>query len=62
LHDLGWSVTLTLGMRFAIGALRATVTVDRWWSAGLEMFGLGVVVAAVAYASGLIAVWLVSPP
>jgi len=62
LHDLGWSVTLTLGMLFAIGALRATVTVDRWWSAGLEMFGLGVVVAAVAYASGLIAAWLVSPP
>ena len=62
LHDLGWSIVLTLGTLFAIGALRATVTVDRWWSAGLEMFGLGVVVAAVAYASGLIAAWLVSPP
>jgi hypothetical protein len=28
------------------------VTVDRWWSAGLEMLALGVVVAAAAYASG----------
>ena len=56
-QKLAWSVSLTFGMLFAVGALRATVTLDRWWLAGLEMFGLGVVVAAVAYASGSIAAW-----
>jgi hypothetical protein len=39
---------------FTVGALRALVTVDRWWVAGLEMFGLGAVVAAVAYGSGAV--------
>ena len=56
----GWSIALTLGMLFAIGALRAIVTVDRWWIAGLEMFGLGVIVATVAYLSGLVAASFVS--
>ena len=53
-HQLGWSVGLTFTMLFAVGALRAVVTVDRWWVAGLEMLGLGVIVAAAAYASGSI--------
>jgi vacuolar iron transporter family protein len=46
------SSALTLTALFAVGAARALVTVDRWWSAGLEMLALGVVVAAAAYASG----------
>jgi VIT1/CCC1 family predicted Fe2+/Mn2+ transporter len=46
------SSVLTLTALFAVGATRALVTVDRWWSAGLEMLALGVVVAAAAYASG----------
>jgi hypothetical protein len=59
-YAFGWSIALTLGMLFAIGALRAIVTVDRWWIAGLEMFGLGVIVAAVAYLGGLVAASFVS--
>ena len=46
------SVILTFVALFAIGASRAAVTADRWWSAGLEMLLLGVVVAAAAYGSG----------
>jgi vacuolar iron transporter family protein len=48
------AVAVTLGALFGIGALRATVTDDRWWISGLEMLGLGVVVAAVAFASGVV--------
>ena len=46
------SIGLTFASLFGIGAARAWLTVDRWWRAGLEMFGLGVVVALAAYASG----------
>ena len=46
------SVVFTLVALFAVGASRAFVTVDRWWTAGLEMLGLGIVVAAAAYWSG----------
>lgn len=46
------SVVLTLLALFAVGASRALITNVRWWMAGLEMFGLGAVVAAVAYSSG----------
>jgi VIT1/CCC1 family predicted Fe2+/Mn2+ transporter len=46
------SSALTLTALFGVGAARALVTVDRWWSAGLEMLALGVVVAGAAYASG----------
>jgi vacuolar iron transporter family protein len=44
--------TVTLGALFGVGSLRSAVTDDRWWVSGLEMFGLGVVVAALAYAAG----------
>ena len=46
------SVILTFVALFAVGASRAAVTLDRWWSAGLEMLLLGIVVAAAAYGSG----------
>ena len=46
------SIALTLITLFAMGASRAIVTVDRWWTAGLEMLTLGIVVAAAAYGSG----------
>ena len=54
MNQLGWSVGLTFTMLFAVGARRALVTADRWWAAGLEMLGPGVIVAAAAYASGAI--------
>ena len=50
--QLAASVALTFLMLFIVGALRAAVTVDRWWMAGLEMLGLGAAVAVAAYASG----------
>jgi VIT1/CCC1 family predicted Fe2+/Mn2+ transporter len=54
------SVFLTLTMLFVVGASRAAVTVDRWWTAGLEMLSLGVVVAAAAYGSGALVAWLIN--
>jgi vacuolar iron transporter family protein len=48
------SSILTFLTLFVVGASRATITTDRWWSAGLEMLLLGVVVAGVAYGSGAI--------
>jgi VIT1/CCC1 family predicted Fe2+/Mn2+ transporter len=48
------SVAFTLLALFGVGASRALVTVDRWWTAGLEMLGLGIVVAAAAYGSGAV--------
>jgi VIT1/CCC1 family predicted Fe2+/Mn2+ transporter len=46
------SSALTFATLFAVGAARAIVTVDRWWIAGLEMLGLGAIVAAAAYGAG----------
>jgi vacuolar iron transporter family protein len=46
------SVAATFVALFVVGSLRALVTIDRWWVAGLEMLGLGAVVAAAAYGSG----------
>ena len=46
------SVALTLGSMFVVGALRAFVANVRWWRAGVEMLGLGAIVALLAYASG----------
>ena len=53
-HELKWSIALTFATLFSVGALRALVTVDRWWAAGLEMLLLGLAVAAAAYGSGSI--------
>lgn len=47
-----WSIVVTLLTLFAVGSLRSLIAVVRWWSAGLEMLGLGGVVALVAYGSG----------
>jgi vacuolar iron transporter family protein len=52
------SVLLTFTALFAVGAFRSLVTVDRWWTAGLEMLMLGAVVAAAAYGSGALVAWL----
>jgi len=53
-------VVLTLAALFAVGSLRALVTVEHWWTAGLEMLGLGVLVAGAAYGSGAAVVWFLS--
>ena len=46
------SACLAFGALFGVGAARSLVTASRWWVSGLEMLGLGVLVAAVAYATG----------
>ena len=51
---LAFSLTVTFAMLFAVGAMRALVTVSRWWSAGAEMLLLGAVVAVAAYISGAV--------
>jgi VIT1/CCC1 family predicted Fe2+/Mn2+ transporter len=55
----GASIALTLGALFGVGSSRALVTVDRWWTAGLEMLGLGALVALAAFGSGAFIAWLV---
>jgi VIT1/CCC1 family predicted Fe2+/Mn2+ transporter len=42
----------TFATLFGIGALRASVTEDRWLTSGLEMLALGAAVAVVAYYAG----------
>jgi VIT1/CCC1 family predicted Fe2+/Mn2+ transporter len=37
---------------FVVGSSRALIANVQWWKAGLEMLGLGAVVAAIAYAGG----------
>jgi vacuolar iron transporter family protein len=58
-RSLAASVVLTFGALFVVGSLRASVTIDRWWTAGLEMLGLGAVVAIAAYGSGAFVSWLI---
>ena len=60
-HGFASSIVLTFATLFAVGALRSLVTVERWWTAGLEMLLLGVVVAVAAYGSGLLVAGLVAP-
>lgn len=54
------SAALTFGSLFTLGAARTSVTVGRWWQAGLEMLLLGVLVAGVAYGAGALIASLVS--
>ena len=51
-HQFLLSSVLALVAQFAVGALRSLVTASRWWVSGLEMLGLGVLVAVVAYGTG----------
>jgi VIT1/CCC1 family predicted Fe2+/Mn2+ transporter len=53
------SIALTLVALIVVGASRALIASVQWWKAGLEMLGLGAVVAALAYASGAIVAALV---
>jgi VIT1/CCC1 family predicted Fe2+/Mn2+ transporter len=52
------SAVMALAALFGVGAARAALADVRWWRAGVEMLALGVVVGAIAYASGaLVARW-----
>ena len=53
------SIAFTLFAMFAVGASRALIARVRWWTAGVEMLGLGAVVAALAYGSGTLVAALV---
>jgi vacuolar iron transporter family protein len=53
------SIVLTLGTMFVIGASRALIANLQSWKAGLEMLGLGAIVALLAYASGRLVARLV---
>src|SRR5688572_20704742 len=55
------SAAFTFVTLFLVGAARASVTVDRWWQAGIEMLALGVVVAVAAFGAGAIVTALVGP-
>ena len=59
-YGFEWSVILTFVMLFTVGALRGFVTIERWWTAGLEMLLLGAAVAVAAYGSGVIVARLLS--
>ncbi len=48
------SIALAMGAMFTIGASRALIARVRWWKAGLEMLGLGAVVATLAYVCGAV--------
>ena len=56
------ATTATFAALFGVGALRSTVTDQPALSGGLEMLGLGAVVAGVAYACGGVAAWLLGLP
>ena len=49
-----WSAILSLGVLFGVGAARARVRFRNWWTNGLEMLGLGVLVGAVSYGAGAV--------
>ena len=52
LNRFAVSMVLTLLAMFGVGASRALIANVRWLKAGLEMLGLGAIVAALAYGSG----------
>jgi len=49
-----WSTVLSLVALFGVGAARTRVGTGSWWSNGFEMLGLGALVGAVAYGSGVV--------
>jgi vacuolar iron transporter family protein len=52
----------TLTALFGVGALRSTVTDEPALSCGLEMLGLGAIVAGVAYYAGVLVAWVLALP
>lgn len=48
------SAVLSLVVLFTVGATRARVGTGTWWTNGLEMLGLGVIVGAAAYGAGAV--------
>jgi VIT1/CCC1 family predicted Fe2+/Mn2+ transporter len=55
---LASATLVTFAALFGIGALRSVVTADSPVAGGLEMLGLGLAVAAVAYYAGTVMSWL----
>jgi vacuolar iron transporter family protein len=55
---LACAMVVTFGTLFGVGALRSTVTEDSPLVGGLEMLGLGLIVACVAYYAGAVMAWL----
>jgi len=60
-NRFAWSTAASLAVLFTVGAARARVGTGTWWGNGLEMVGLGAIVGAVAYYSGLAVAALVKP-
>jgi len=54
------SVVVTFSTLFILGALRSAITLDEWWSAGLEMLLLGAAAAIGAYGSGALVAWILA--
>jgi len=54
------SVGVTMAGLFGVGAARSVFSQESWWVTGLEMLGLGMVVALVAFAAGALAASLAS--
>jgi len=57
---LASATILTFTALFGVGALRSVVTHDSPLAGGLEVLGLGLVVAVVAYYSGTVMGWLLA--
>jgi VIT1/CCC1 family predicted Fe2+/Mn2+ transporter len=55
----GAAIVLAFGAMFAVGAARSLIADVRWWRAGGEMLGLGMIVTGVAYGTGSIVARLV---
>ena len=47
-----YAIAATATILFTVGSLRTLITYRRWWLSGLEMLGVGMVAAGVAYAVG----------
>ncbi|MBE1282054.1 MAG: hypothetical protein GJ676_01965 [Rhodobacteraceae bacterium] len=47
-----WSVWMTAGMFFAIGAVKSRWSLAPWWRSGLETLAIGGAAAAIAYVVG----------
>lgn len=48
------SIVITSITLFVVGALRSLIIKKTWWQAGLEMLGVGVLAASVAYGIGAV--------